>query len=67
MMFTLGSGQKTFFKIKEAIECIIPRINVTNDLKTYDQYLQSEKLDNDDDENFKVWTTYIEDKPIPTK
>ena len=29
-------------KIKEAIECIIPRINVRHDLKTYNQYLQSE-------------------------
>ena len=54
-------------KIKDAIECIIPRINVTNDLKTYDQYLQSEKLNDDEDENFKAWTIYIQDKLIPTK
>ena len=56
--------------IKEAIENIIPRINVTNDLKTHDQYLQSEKLNDDEDgdgdtyedQNFKAWTTYIQDK-----
>ena len=53
-------------KIKEAIECIIPRINVKKDLKTYDQYLQSRKL-NDEDKNFKKWTTYIQDKLRRTK
>merc|ERR1740124_1249392 len=53
-------------KIKEAIECIIPRINVKKDLKTYAQYLQSRKL-NDKDKNFKKWTTYIQDKLRRTK
>merc|ERR1740124_1330120 len=45
-------------KIKEAIECIIPRVNVGNDLKIYDQYLQSEKLNDDIRSvyaNFKAW------------
>ena len=55
-------------KIKEAIECIIPRVNVGNDLKTYAQYLQSEKL-NDEYEymNFNAWLaclTYIQDKQM---
>ena len=56
-------------KIKKAMEYIIPRINVTNDLKTYDQYLQSEKLDDDKDykKNFKAWRTYIQDKLTPKK
>ena len=31
------------FKIKEAIACIFPRINVRNNINIYDQYLQSEK------------------------
>merc|ERR1740124_1335447 len=57
-------------QIKKAIECIIPRINVTNNLKTYDQYLESEKLNDDEDDevkNFKAWTMYIQDKLILTK
>jgi len=54
-------------KIKEAIECIIPRVNVINDLKTYDLYLQSEKLNDDEDKNFDAWLTYIQDKLILTK
>ena len=54
-------------KIKKAIECIIPRVNLRNDLKTYDQYLQSEKLNDDEDKNFKAWLTYIQDKLILTK
>merc|ERR1740124_344249 len=49
-------------KIQKAIECIIPRTNLRNDLKTYDQYLQSEKLNDDEDKNFKAWTTHIQDK-----
>ena len=40
-----GSKSVAIRKIKEAIECIIPRTSVRHDLKTYDQYLQSEKLD----------------------
>ena len=62
-----GDKSGAICKIKEAIECIIPRINVRNDLKTYDQYLQSEKLNDDEDKNFKAWTTHIQDKLIPTK
>jgi len=54
-------------KIKEAIEFIIPRTNLRYDLRTYDQYLQSEKLNDDKDENFKAWTTYIQDKLTPKK
>ena len=41
--------------LKKAIECTIPCINVRHDLKTYDQYLQSEKLNDDEDKNFKAW------------
>merc|ERR1740124_1540776 len=52
-------------KIKEAIECIIPRVNVGNDLKTYDQYIQSKKLNVANERtNFKAWLTYIQDKQI---
>merc|ERR1740124_1557746 len=55
-------------KIKEAIECIIPRVNVGNNLKPYDQYLQSEKLDDDEeDKNFDVWLTYLQNRLILTK
>merc|ERR1740124_25023 len=54
-------------KIKEAIECIIPRVNLRYDLKTYDQYLQSEKLNDDEDKNFEAWLMYIQDKLMPTK
>ena len=54
-------------KIKKAIECIIPRINGKNDLNIYDQYLQSEKLNDDEDKNFKAWLTYIQDKLMRTK
>ena len=54
-------------KIKEAIECIIPRTNLKHDLLTYNKYLQSEKLDDDEDENFKAWKMYIQDKQIPKK
>merc|ERR1740124_655 len=39
----------------------------TNDLKLYDQYLQSEKLDHDNYKNFKAWLTYIQDELILTK
>merc|ERR1740124_1870812 len=53
-------------KIKKAIECIIPRTNLRNDLKSYDQYLQSETLNDDEDKNFKAWTTHIQDKLILT-
>ena len=60
----LRSG--TIRKIKEEIEFIMPRTSVRNDLKTYDQYLQSEKL-NDEDKNFKAWLMHIQDKLIPTK
>ena len=63
----LGDKQGGIRKIKEAIECIIPRVNLRNDLKTYDQYLQSEKLNDDEDKNFKAWLTYIQDKLILTK
>merc|ERR1740124_1932157 len=49
-------------KIIEAIETIIPRTNLRNDLTTYDQYLHSEKMDYDEDKNFKAWLTYIQDK-----
>merc|ERR1740124_969107 len=49
-------------KIKEAIESIIPRANLRNDLKPYAQYLQSEKLDDDEDKNFEAWLAYIQDK-----
>merc|ERR1740124_2113491 len=49
-------------KIKEGIESIIPRANVRNNLKTYAQYLQSEKLDDDEDKNFEAWLAYIQDK-----
>merc|ERR1740124_775136 len=52
-------------KIKEAMEYIIPRINVTNNLKTYDQYVQSEKSNDDENMNFKAWTMYIQDKLTP--
>ena len=54
-------------KIKDGIEYIIPRTNVGNDLKTYDQYLQSEKMNYDEDENAKTWLMYIQDKLMPTK
>ena len=47
-------------KTKEAIEYIIPRTNLRYNLKTYDQYLRSEKL-NDEDKNFEAWSTYIQD------
>ena len=60
-----GDRSGAIRKIKKAIEYIIPRINVTNDLKTYDQYLQSEKLNDDEDMNFKAWTMYIQDKLKP--
>merc|ERR1740124_1197104 len=53
-------------KIKKAIECTIPRTNLRNDLKSYDQYLQSEKLNDDEEKNFKAWTTHIQDKLILT-
>merc|ERR1740124_247265 len=49
-------------KIKEGIESIIPRANLRNDLKPYAQYLQSEKLDDDEDKNFEAWLAYIQDK-----
>merc|ERR1740136_478582 len=42
-------------KIKEGIESIIPRANLRNDLNSYAQYLQSEKLDDDEDKNFEAW------------
>ena len=61
-----GDQSGAIRKIKEAIECIIPRTNLRNDLKTYDQYLQSEKL-NDNYTSFKTWLTYIQDKLMPTK
>ena len=57
-------------KIKEAIECIIPRTNLRHDLNTYEQYLQSEQLNDDvgyEDKSFNAWLTYIQDKLIPTK
>jgi len=49
-------------KIKKAIECTIPRTNLRLDIKTYDQYHQSEKLDDDEYNNFTAWLTYIHDK-----
>jgi len=54
--------------IREAIEYIVPRISATNDLKTYDQYiydLQSEKLNDAEDKNFKAWLMHIQDKLTP--
>ena len=56
-----------FCKIKKAIKCIIPRDNVGIDLKIHDQYLQSKKINDDEDENFKAWLTHIQDKQIQTK
>ena len=48
---------------KNVIEYIIPRVNLRNDLKTYDQYCLSEKLnDDDEDKNFEAWSKYIQDK-----
>ena len=61
------SKSDAIYKIKEAIECIISRTNLRNDLKTYDQYLQNEKLNDDEDKNFEAWLTYIQDKLIQTK
>merc|ERR1740124_604084 len=61
---------KAIIEIKKAIEYIIPRINVTNDLKTFDQYLESEKLNDDEDDEvkkFEAWLMYIQDKLILTK
>merc|ERR1740124_1086557 len=61
---------KAISQIQKAMEYIIPRINVTNDLKTYDQYLQSEKLNDDEDDEvkkFEAWSKYIQDKLILTK
>jgi len=57
-----GDRSGAIRKIKEAIECTIPRTNLRHDLKIYDQYLQSEKLDDDEDKNFTAWLTYIQDK-----
>merc|ERR1740124_559751 len=62
-----GTKSKAIRKIKEAIECIIPRVNVGSDLTTYDQYVESEKLNDDEDVNFMAWSTYIQDKLILTK
>ena len=52
---------KAIRKIKDAIECIIPRTDLIHDLKTHYQYFQSTKL-KDDDENFEAWLTSIQHK-----
>ena len=57
-----GDKSGAIRKIKEAIEYIIPRVNLRNDLKTYDQYCLSEKLNDDEDKNFEAWLKYIQDK-----
>jgi len=57
-----GSRLVAIRKIKEAIECTIPRTNLSNDLKTYDQYLRSEKLDDDEYTNFNAQLMYIQNK-----
>ena len=57
-----GDKSGAIRKIKEAIEYIIPRVNLRNDLKTYDQYCLSEKLNDDEDKNFEAWSKYIQDK-----
>merc|ERR1740124_1688175 len=62
-----GDKSGAIRKIKEAIESIIPRMSLSNDLKTYDQYLSSETMDDDEDKNFEGWLTYIQDKLILTK
>merc|ERR1740124_889836 len=48
-------------KIKKAIECILC-VNTGNNIKTYDEYLRSERLNDDEDKNFKAWSVYIQDK-----
>ena len=62
-----GNKPGSIRKIKEEIECIISRVNLGNDLKTYDKYLYKEKLNYDEDKNFKAWLTYTQDKLVPTK
>merc|ERR1740124_2134118 len=57
-----GDKSGAIRKIKEAIEYTIPRTNLRNDLKTYDQYFHSEKLEDDEDKNFQLWLTYILNK-----
>ena len=57
-----GDKSGAIRKIKQAIECTIPRTNLRHELKPYNQYLKSEKLEDDEEKNFQAWLTYIQNK-----